>query len=167
LAVLVDDYVPAIWTKMASTVMKKGEDKKLCDVCQKRPATYHTCYGNTGETRDLCMTCFKETASPEELEAYHQSRHMLRNAKCKYCGAPAVQSSMSCGEAGVIEEKNEFWCQLCLLDLAEFATRSENAIPDDFDIENEAKMKEISQQLADRTRRQDEFMRQRVRARLQ
>jgi hypothetical protein len=40
-------------------------------------------------------------------------------------------------------------------------------MPDEFDIENEAKMKEISQQLADRTRRQDEFMRQRVRARLQ
>jgi hypothetical protein len=113
------------------------------------------------------MTCYQETASSEELDAYRESRQMLRNAKCKYCGAPAVQGSISCGEPGVLEEKNEFWCQLCLLDLAEFATRSENAMPDEFDIENEAKMKEISQQLADRTRRQDEFMRQRVRARLQ
>ena len=125
----------------------------------------NACYGHMGETRDRCMTCFEQTASPAELDSYRQSAQMLRNAKCKYCGAPAVGGSMSCGIPGVMDEQNKFWCEPCRLDLAEFASHPENAIPEDFDVENEARLEEISQQLAERTRRQEEFMRQRVRER--
>jgi hypothetical protein len=142
------------------------QEQKVCDVCHERPATHHTCYGHTGETRDLCMTCFEQTASPAELESYRQSEQMLRNAKCKYCGAPAVGGSLSCGIPGVMDEQNEFWCEPCRLDLVEFASRPENAIPD-FDVADEARLDEESQRLAERTRRQEEFMRQRVRERSQ
>lgn len=110
------------------------------------------------------MTCFEQTASPTELGSYRQSEQMLRNAKCKYCGAPAVGGSMSCGIPGVMDEQNEFWCEPCRLDLVEFASRPENAIPD-FDVADEARLDEESQRLAERTRRQEEFMRQRVRER--
>jgi hypothetical protein len=108
------------------------------------------------------MTCFEQTASPAQLESYRQSAQMLRNAKCKYCGAPAVGGSMSCGIPGVMDEQNEFWCGPCRRDLGEFASRPENALSQDFDVEDEARLDQISQQLAERTRRQEEFMRQRV-----
>ena len=142
------------------------EDHKVCDVCHKRLATHHICYGHTGETRDLCMECFEQTAAPAELESYRESTRRLRDAKCKYCGAPAIGGSTSCGIPGVMDEQSEFWCKVCQLDLAEFARLPENAIPDDFDVEDEARLEQISQQLAERTRRQEEFMRQKVRARL-
>ena len=111
------------------------------------------------------MTCFEQTALPAELKSYRQSEQMLRNAECKYCGAPAVGRSMSCGIPGAIDEQNEFWCERCRLDLVEFASRPENAMPDDFDLEDEARLKEISQQREERTRRQEQFMRQKIRER--
>jgi len=61
-------------------------------------------------------------------------------------------------------EEWELWCEPCRLDLVEFGTRPENAIPD-VDIEDEVQLDAVSQQLAERTRRQEEFMRQRVRER--
>jgi hypothetical protein len=45
--------------------------------------------------------------------------------------------------------------------LVEFAQRPENAIPE-FPFDDEAAQKRVSQQMADRERRQEEFMRQRV-----
>ena len=47
-------------------------------------------------------------------------------------------------------------------DLSEFAARPENKIPDDPDIDDDAAMEQMSQQLAERKRRQREFMRQKV-----
>jgi hypothetical protein len=138
------------------------QEQNVCSVCRERPATYHACYGHTGETRDLCVTCFEQTASPAELESYRQCEQMLRNAKCKYCGAPAVGGSMSYGIPGVLDEQNAFWwCEPCRLDLVDFASRPENAIPD-FDVADETRLEAESHRLAERTRRQEEFMRQRV-----
>jgi hypothetical protein len=112
------------------------------------------------------MMCFEQTASSAELNSYRQSEEMLRNAKCKYCGAPAIGGSMSCGIPGVMGEQNEFWCEPCRLDLVEFGNRRENEIPD-FPFDDEAAQERVTQQLAERTRRQEEFMRQRVKERSQ
>ena len=64
-----------------------------------------------------------------------------------------------------MDEKEHVWCEPCGRDLAEFDRRPENALPDDFDTEDEARLEQISQQLAERERRQEEFMRQKVRER--
>ena len=105
------------------------------------------------------MTCFEQTASPAELDFHRQSSEALRRAKCKYCGAPAVGGSTGLSIPGVMEGQSDFWCEPCRLDLVEFASRPENAIPD-FDVENEARLDDASLQLAERERRQAEFMRQ-------
>jgi hypothetical protein len=110
------------------------------------------------------MRCFEQTASPAELEACHRSAERFLNAKCKYCGAPAVGGSTALSIPGVMAAESDFWCESCRLDLVEFANRPENAIPD-FDVEDEARLDEISQQLAERNRRQAEFMRERVKKR--
>jgi hypothetical protein len=53
------------------------------------------------------------------------------------------------------------WCERCRQDLVEFAERPENAIPE-FPFDDEVAQKRASQQLADRERRQGEFMKQKV-----
>ena len=140
------------------------QEQKVCDVCRERPATHHTCYAHTGETRDICMTCFEQTASPAELESYHHSGQVIRNGKCKYCGAPAVGGCTGMSIPGVMEERADLWCEPCRLDLVEFTSRPENEIPD-FPFDDEAAQERVPQQLADRERRQMEFMRQRIRER--
>ena len=75
-------------------------------------------------------------------------------------------ASMRCGDSTVLDEKEHFLCEPCLRDLAEFDSRPENAIPDDLDVEDEARQKQISEQLAERERRLEKFMRQKVRERL-
>src|SRR6266576_1600623 len=76
------------------------EEQKVCDVCHERPATHHTFYGGTGETRYLCMKCFEQSASPAELEAHRHAEQVICNSKCQYCGAPAGHGSMSFGIRG-------------------------------------------------------------------
>ena len=71
---------------------------------------------------------------------------------------------MSLGIPGVMEEQANLWCEPCRLDLVEFSSRPENAIPD-FPFDDEAAQERIPQQLAERERRLQEFMHQRVRAR--
>ena len=141
------------------------EEQKVCDVCHERTATHHTFYGDTGETRYLCMKCFEQSASPAELESYRRAEQVIRNSKCQYCGAPAGASSMSFGIRGVMEEQTDSWCEACRLDLVEFSSRPENAMPEDFDVADETKLDQVWQQLAERKRRQDEFMHERVRKR--
>jgi len=141
------------------------QEQKVCDVCHERPATHHTCYGHTGETRDLCMTCFEQSASPAELESRRHYQQVILTGKCQYCGAPAVGGSISSGIPGVVEEQTDLWCERCRLDLVEFVSRPENAIPDDVDVEDETRLEQVSQQLVERKSRQDEFMCQRVKER--
>jgi len=100
------------------------QDQKVCDVCHERPATHHICYGNTDESRDLCLICFEQSASLAELESFRRSMAIFRDGKCKYCGAPAVGGLIG----GVIEKRSDLWCEACRLDLVEFASRPENAM---------------------------------------
>ena len=140
------------------------QEEKVCDACHERPATHHTFYGHTGQTRALCMTCFEQIAPPAELESCRHSAEVIRNGKCKWCGAPAVGGTTGFSIPGVMEEEPDLWCEPCSRDLVEFGSRPENAIPD-VDVEDEARLDKVSQQLAERDRRQTEFMRQRVRGR--
>src|SRR5690349_18091915 len=128
------------------------QEQKVCDVCHERPATHHTCYGNTGETRDLCMSCFERSASAVELESFRNSMEVIRNGTCKYCGAPAIGGCTGLGIPGVMEKQAELWCEPCRLDLVEFGSRPENEIPD-FPFDDEAAQALVPQQLADYERR--------------
>jgi protein-arginine kinase activator protein McsA len=141
--------------------------QKVCDICHQRPATLHLCDGHTGETRDLCVTCFEHSASPEELESHRHFEEVMRTGKCQYCGAPAVCGSMSSVISGVKEEETHLVCEQCSQDLVEFTRHEEKVSPEDFDIEDETKMEKILEQLAERERRKEEFMRQRVKERSQ
>jgi hypothetical protein len=92
-----------------------------------------------------------------------------KDFKCEYCGGEPVGSwmaSMSSGMSIMKAEKEHFFCEPCMRELAEFDRRPENVMPDDFDTADEARLEQISQQLAERERRKQEFMRQKVRERL-
>jgi hypothetical protein len=97
------------------------------------------------------------------LQASH--RTSLDKVKCEYCGASAVSVSVCYAIPGVMDEEVHGRCEQCLRDLGEFAARPENKLPDDPDIDDDAAMEQMSQQLAERKRREREFMRQRVRER--
>ena len=134
------------------------EEQKICEMCHERPATCHICYGHTGATRDLCEPCYKQST-----EAAGFQRHLdelIRTGTCEYCGAPAKTGSFSF--SSVLMEESELWCQACGEDLAEFARRPENALPEDFPFDDEAAQQRLSEQMADRERREAEFMKQRV-----
>ena len=111
------------------------------------------------------MTCFEQSASPAELVSYRHFQQVIRTGKCQYCGAPAVSGSRSCGIPGVMEEETQLWCEQCRQDLAEFSRRAENATIEDFDVEHEARLEQMSRQLAERQRSREEFMRHRLKAR--
>ena len=135
------------------------QDEKHCDRCHERPATCHICYGLTGETKDLCETCYRASASPEELASSQQIQEAIRSGKCKYCGEPAAGG---CGGfMPMLGEQLDLWCEQCRQDLVEFASRPENAIPD-FPFDDEAAQELVPQQLAEHERRQEEFMRWKI-----
>jgi hypothetical protein len=137
------------------------EEKKICDICHAQPATQHICFGGTGETRDLCMTCFVQTASPDELAVHRHSEEVFRTGKCRYCGAPAVGGSIFMGIPGVMDEEANLWCDLCMQDLVEFDGRPENAVPD-FPFDDDVTQERVSQQIAERERRRDLFIKEKI-----
>lgn len=137
------------------------QERKLCDVCRERPASRHTCYGSTGETRELCITCFEQTASHAELEFFRLSMDVVRNGKCRWCGAPAVGGMTGLGIPEVMEEQSNLWCEPCRLDLVEFDSRPENEMTD-FPFDDEAAQAILPQQLQDYEHRKTEFMAHRV-----
>jgi len=112
------------------------------------------------------MICFELTASPGVLEWFRRSQEVIRKGKCKYCGAPAAGGCTGPSIPGVMEGTANLWCEPCRRDLVEFAKRPENAIPD-FPFDEEAAMERMSQQIAERERRQEEFMRQKIKERSQ
>jgi hypothetical protein len=142
-----------------------AQDRKLCERCNERHATHHICYGHTGESKHLCEQCYKESAFPEELASSDRIRDIVRNGKCRFCGAPAAGGSVSCSIPGVMDEQTNLWCESCRRDLVEFGRRPENVIPTAFPFDDEAAQERLSQQMAERERRQEEFMRKRVSAR--
>jgi hypothetical protein len=135
------------------------QEQEMCDMCHERPATVFDCNGNTGESSRLCRTCHEQTASPTQLHL----EQAIRNGKCQYCGGPASSGSMKFD--GVTENYTDFMCNSCTQDLTEFSSRPENALPDRSDLKDKSKEKEVYQRLMERKRRQEEFMRQRIRER--
>ena len=141
------------------------ESKKNCEACHHRPATRYDIYGDTGQVKALCATCFNRLKSREEQTALRRAGQSLSVAQCDYCGAPAVHSSTYYSEIGDGKnQKTTSWCEQCGKDLMEFESRPENAIPD-IDVADAASLIEESRRLEDRRVRKEEFMRQRVMAR--
>src|SRR5438445_12372769 len=97
------------------------EGQKVCDGRHERPATFHstTCEGETAQTRDLCMICWEQLASPEELASHRHFQELITNGKCKYCGEAAVGGSL-CGGLTTMEERVDLWCEPCRTDFTEF-----------------------------------------------
>ena len=91
--------------------------------------------------------------------SYHTASHHTA------LDAPPVSVSACYAIPGVMKEEIHGWCEWCLRDLSEFSARPENKLPDDLDIDDDAAMKQMEQQLAERKRREREFMRQRVKER--
>ena len=141
-----------------------AHDQKLCDNCHERLATYLSCNGNTGESKQLCEQCYRESASPEELASTDRLRDIVRNGKCSFCGAPAETGSGSFSSHQ--GEHFDLLCKACDEDLAEFYQQPENAMPDVSDygaaFRDEEFMRQRLQQHADLKQRQEEFMRQRI-----
>lgn len=141
-----------------------AQDQMLCQRCHEHPATVYMCDGNSGESKHLCEQCYRASATPEELASSDQFRDLVRNGKCRYCGAPAECGFGSFSSAA--GENFELLCRACHQDLGDFARRPENTIPDVPDhaaaFRDEEFMRRRLQQYADRERRQDEFMKQRI-----
>ena len=140
------------------------QDLKLCARCHEHPATFHICDGNSGESKSLCEQCYRVLASPEELASNDFFRTIVRNGKCKYCGAPAETGS---GCFSSIEtESFDLLCKACYEELADFDQRPENSIPNVPDygsaFRDEDFMRQRLKLFADRNQRQEKFMRQRV-----
>ena len=137
---------------------------EVCDVCHQRPATHHTICGNTGEWKNLCTTCFENSGSVVEKSSYRSVEERLRNGKCDYCGAPAIEASICSEIPGVLEEEAHFLCKQCRQDLNEFNRRPENAMPGQFNEDDEMSDEEF-EQLKEWGRRKDGFLRERVKLR--
>lgn len=141
-----------------------AQEQKLCESCHARPATHYLCDGNTGESKQLCEQCFRGSASPEVLASNDRFRDIVRNGKCRYCGASAETGSGSFSSHQ--GERFDLLCNACDQDLAEFYERPENVMPDVPDhgaaFRDETFMRQRLQQFADRERRKDEFIGQRI-----
>ena len=139
-----------------------AEEQKLCDGCHERPATFHRtmCMGETTQTRDLCMTCWEQLASPDELASHRRFQDVIATGKCKYCGEPAAGGSFS-GGLTTMEEQVDLWCEPCRADFAEFMSRPENFMPDDFP-DDEAAMEQHHQRVTAIVAAADAYVRQRV-----
>jgi hypothetical protein len=133
------------------------QDHELCDSCHERPATSHVCRGDGGKGRSLCVICIRP-----DLEAgglVQRFAEAMTVGNCKYCGAPAA---IGYGGFSLIEgEQFNLLCQPCQEDWAEFARRPENVVPDVVS-EDEVERRRVVTQLAERQKRQDEFIQQRV-----
>ena len=135
------------------------QDQKLCESCQQHPATHHICCANTGEMQNLCEKCFRQSSSPELLASSDFFREVVRKGTCKYCGDPSVAG---CDTSNPFTGDHlDLWCEACRQDLVVFGSSPENEIPD-FPFDDELAQDRVAHQMAERERRQVEFMRQRV-----
>jgi hypothetical protein len=138
------------------------QEQKVCDACHEQPATFHSTMfiGDSAQTRDLCPTCWERLASPQELASQQRFQELIRNGKCKYCGQQAAGGSISGGWPG--EEHVNLYCELCQRDYAEFTSRPENKLPDDFPEHDDAAMEEMSARLSRLKAAAEDYVRQRV-----
>jgi hypothetical protein len=138
----------------------------LCQLCQSKPVTYRICLANTGETQQLCIDCYKLTATPEQLAFDEEFAAKIRNGKCRYCGAPPVGGSG--GVMPLLGEILELWCEACRLDLVEFWKIPENAasLGKDFPFGDDVAIEQLNKDRIELELRQEEFMKRKVRERL-
>ncbi len=134
----------------------------LCDVCQEQPATIYLCHGHSGETRNLCQSCHDRNASPAEQEGMRNALDRFRQARCQYCGAPAAGGSICGGVPGFSDEKSQFWCERCRLDLIEFSKLPENTLPEAFDISDVEFLEAFNRQMEKRKQREWDYMTQKI-----
>src|SRR3954452_24640657 len=83
---------------------------------------------------------------------------------CDYCGAPAIAVSTAFAIPGVMDEETHRWCKQCHSDLAEFAARPENVLPD-VDVADETALDSAHENMLAIQKRREAFIRQRVRER--
>ena len=142
-----------------------NQEQKVCDACRERLATFHNTMfvDERAQTRDLCMTCWEQLASPDELASQERFREVIRTGKCKYCGEQATGGSMSCCWPG--EEHVNLLCEPCQKDRAEFMLRPENKLPDDFPDDDDAAMAEMSARLSQVKAAAEDYVRKRAAAR--
>jgi hypothetical protein len=141
-----------------------SKDNKFCENCLERPATRRVCDDiETGKSMEICEECYEAMELAEELESNDDFDGSILSGQCSYCGQPAVGTCDGnlLSMFGVVEQPS-FWCEQCQQDLAEFARRPENAVREDFPFGDEEALLQLSQQLADREKREEEFMKQRV-----
>jgi hypothetical protein len=146
------------------TEFMPSQDQKLCERCHEHPVTFFICDGNTGESKSLCEQCYRKSASPEELASSDSFRDIVRNGKCKHCGAPA---ETGLGNFDSVEGGHfDLSCKTCDKDLADFNRRPENVVPPVRDygamFRDEEFMRQRLKQFADIKQRQEEFIRQRI-----
>ena len=150
-------------TKKAAQAMT-AETQKLCGRCQERPATCFISYGQAGETKSLCETCYNESVSPAEAGVLKRMEELIRSGSCSYCGAPAKAGL--CSSFGLSlqfpNSQINFGVEQCQQDLKEFGLRPENALPEVLPFDDPAAQKQLFQQLDERQRRQEAFMQQKV-----
>jgi len=81
-----------------------------------------------------------------ELASQQRFQEVIRGGKCKHCGQQAVGGSMSGGWPGA--ERVDLYCEPCQKDYAEFMSRPENKLPEDFLEDDDAAMEEMSARLS-------------------
>jgi hypothetical protein len=121
--------------------------------------------GNDGGERRLCLACFEQTAAPEELENHRRRQEIIQSGKCQYCGSPAKTGTYWCVSADGVRTKEEakLECEECGLDLNEFHRRPENALSTgSFKFGGEEARERLLQQHAERKRREEEYIKQKV-----
>ena len=104
----------------------------LCDVCRTNPATHHGVEVEVdGETTEhhLCESCFRKTATSDELETYDR----LRQGCCQYCGNRA--QIMSQGPWLVLTMTTRQMCFDCDERYKRFAFAESAALSDDLSLD--------------------------------
>jgi hypothetical protein len=114
-------------------------------------------FGSTGEseTQGICEACAAHSGDVQALRD---------RGACDYCGAPAIWVFTAFEIPGVMEEETHRRCKQCHSDLAEFAARPENKVPD-IDVEDEAALDSAHRQRLVIQQRREAFIRQRVKER--
>lgn len=93
------------------------------------------------------------------------AQQVIREGKCKYCGAPAIGGSIFTSGSDPTNEEASLWCEQCRLDSVEFRSKPENKLPEEFPFDDEAAMVQLFQKSEDIKRRENEFILQRVKER--
>jgi len=137
--------------------------QKLCDVCKTKLAVYHIADGHTGNSCELCETCYAQLSPRIQIDLRERIRELIKAGICKYCGAPATTGTFGFHSSSVFEI--ELWCEPCRRDLAEFGTSLKDVMPKHLPFHDSVERQELIGRLGLLSEQQEEFMKQRVLAR--